>query len=109
MSRVTSYSVRLGVENTKQHLCFVATGPLRRPEVNDEGSLRTGEGLSDDATELFLLLSDTASPAMALPHLKPLVPPSLCPATWWPSLALVQPAWRRASNTATPTMDSRCH
>lgn len=99
----------LRMKNTKRHFCFVAAGPLRCCEVVDEGSLRTGEGLSEDATESVVLLDDTASPAMALPHLKPLVPPSLCLATWWPSLALVQSASRRASNTAMPIMDGHCH
>jgi hypothetical protein len=108
VSGAPSYSDS-GVEHTKQHLCFVAAGPLRSPEVVEEGGLRTGEVLSDDATGSVVLLDDTASPTMALPYLKPLVPPSLCPATWWPSLALLQLASRRASNTATPTMDGHCH
>ena len=100
----------LRMNNTKRHLCFVAVGPLCSPEVVDERSLRTGEGLSEDATESVVLLNDTASSAMALPHLKPLVPPSQrCPARGWPSLALVQLASWRASNTASPTMVGHCY
>ena len=64
--------LRIRMKDTKQHLCFVATGPLCSPEVVDERNLRTGEGLSEDATESVVLLDDTASSAMALPHLQPM-------------------------------------
>ena len=50
--------LRIRMKDTKQHLCFVATGPLCSPEIVDERNLRTGEGLSDDTSEFDVMLGE---------------------------------------------------